>query len=181
MAHPPHDPPSRDPGGAGAAAHASADDEYSLTPPGAGYEHTDANVWIIVKFGLWLAISAAVIHVGMWLAFALFVQLREGAQPEFPLALGQERRLPTGARLQPIPVNEILQFRIQEESVLQNYRWIDRDGGRVQIPISEAMRLTVERGLPSRAQDQPDAPTPATSGLLPSDSSAGRTMERRRQ
>ena len=28
--------------------------EYRVTPPGAGHEHTDANVWLIAKFGLWL-------------------------------------------------------------------------------------------------------------------------------
>jgi hypothetical protein len=211
MAHQHHDPPARERVGEAravahhhdAVGHASADDEYLVTPPGAGYEHTDASVWIIVKFGLWLAVSAIVIHIGMWFAFGLMVQWREGAVPEYPLAQGQEQRQPAGARLQPIPANDIYQFRTQEEGVLRNYRWIDRDGGRVQIPISEAMRLTVERGLPSRAT-APDPAAPAASaqaadpaqqgdganaavpplpplGFLPSDSSAGRTMERRRQ
>ena len=212
MAHRHPGPPSRERAEARAVAHhhdavghASADDEYLVTPPGAGYEHTDASVWIIVKFGLWLAVSAIVIHIGMWFAFGLMVQWREGAVPEYPLAQGQEQRLPAGARLQPIPVNDIFQFRTQEEGVLRNYRWIDREGGRVQIPITDAMRLTVERGLPSRAT-APDAAAPAASaqagdvaqqgnaaeadavvpalppfGYLPADSSAGRTMERRRQ
>lgn len=182
MAHEHHDDPhSRHrAGAAGAAGHASPDDEYALTPPGAGYEHTDASVWIIAKFGLWLAVSAIVIHVGMWFVFGLMAQWREGAVLEYPLAQGQEQRRPSGARLQPIPANDIYQFRTQEEGVLRNYGWIDREGGRVQIPIAEAMRLTVERGLPARAQEQPDQAAPAP-GLLPADSSAGRTMERRRQ
>ena len=180
MAHHDHDPAHAF-GGAGALAHAPTDPEYAVTPPGAAHEHTDASVWIIVKFGLWLAISAVVIHVGLWLAFALLVQWKEGAEPEFPLAQGQEQRLPAGARLQPIPANEILTFRTHEEEVLHNYRWIDRDGGRVQIPIDAAMRLTVERGLPSRTQPPDAAAVPATPGLLPADSSSGRTMERRRQ
>ena len=180
MAHQHHDPPARvHAGQASLVAHGSADDEYLVTPPGAGYEHTDASVWIIVKFGLWLAVSAIVIHIGMWFAFGLMVQWREGTVPEYPLAQGQEVRLPTGARLQPIPVNDVYQFRLQEEGVLRNYRWIDREGGRVQIPIEDAMRLMVERGLPARAQ-QPDPAAPP-SGLLPADSSSGRTMERRRQ
>ena len=183
MAHQHHDPPAHARvAAAGAHGHASADDEYLVTPPGAGYEHTDANVWIIVKFGLWLAISAVVISAGMWLVFGMMYQWREGADPEFPLAQGQERRLPAGARLQPIPANEAYQFRIQEEGVLHNYRWIDREGGRAQIPIDEAMRLTVERGLPSRAQpSDPAAAPPVAPGFLPADSSSGRTMERRRQ
>lgn len=215
QAHPAH-PEHHD-----VVGHASADDEYLVTPPGAGYEHTDASVWIIVKFGLWLAISAIIIHIGMIFVFALFVEQREEAEPTFPLAVGQERRLPTGARLQPIPVNDMYQFRQQEDQVLGGYRWVDRDAGRVQIPIAEAMRLTVERGLPARAaqpgtpaaetqgavtppvqggpaaapaqgepagaQGQPLEPQPgdvqrlAAPDLMPADSSAGRTMERRRQ
>jgi hypothetical protein len=160
--------------------HQSAEDEYLVTPPGSGHEHTDANVWLIAKFGFWLLISAIVVHVGMWLLFALGVERREGAELQFPLAQGQGRRLPVEPRLQAIPVNEIYPFRLQEENVLQNYRWIDRERGRVQIPISEAMSVVVRRGLPARAQ-QSDAPTAATPSLLPADSSAGRTMERRSQ
>jgi hypothetical protein len=169
MAHQHHD----------ASHHSSADDEYLLTPPGAGHEHTDANVWIIAKFGLWLMISAIVISVGMGLMFRLFVEQSEEAEHVFPLAVGQGERLPAEPRLQRFPANEITGFRQQEQNILRNYGWIDRDGGRVQIPISEAMRLMVERGLPVRAQP-PDAQPADISGLLPADSSSGRTMERRR-
>lgn len=208
MAHQHHDP-HQPAGAAGVVGHGSADDEYSVTPPGAGYEHTDASVGIIVKFGLWLAVSAIVIHVGLWFTFELMVQWRETAVAEYPLAEGQAPRRPSGATLQAIPANDIYLFRRQEENVLQNYRWIDREAGRVQIPIAEAMRLTVDRGLPARAQQPADAaadpaaaqPADATQtepaaqsgapasalpalpppGFLPADSSSGRTLERRRQ
>jgi len=61
------------------------------------------------------------------------------------------------------------------------------------MPIAEAMRRVVESGLPARAQQpaaasaEPAASKEATPqqtetlGLMPADSSAGRTMERRRQ
>jgi hypothetical protein len=171
-----------------AVDHLSADHEYAATPPGAAHEHTDANVWIIVKFGLWLAIAAVLVHIGMGLMFGLFVQRSEETEHVFPLAVGQGERLPAEPRLQRFPENEITDFRRQEANVLQTYGWIDREAGRVQIPIAEAMRLTVERGLPVRAQ-QPDTvpPPPAATGvpadetpaLVPADSSSGRTMERR--
>jgi hypothetical protein len=170
MAHQHHD----------AVGHATADDEYLVTPPGAGYEHTDASVWIIVKFGLWLAVAAIIIHIGLWFLFGAFVQSREEAVAAYPLATGQEQRLPAEPRLQAIPVNEIYQFRRQEEAILREYRWIDRENGRVQIPISEAMRLTVERGLPARAEPA-DGQAVATPGGMAADSSSGRTVERRRQ
>ena len=55
---------------------------------------------------------------------------------------------------------------------------MNKEAGIVHIPIEDAMRLTVERGLPSRT---PDGGQPRTPGLMPSDASAGRVMERRRQ
>ena len=124
------------------------------TPPGAGHEHTDANVWIIVKFGLWLAISAVVIHVGMWAACSTCSSssAKEPASRGIPLASGQEPRLPPEPRLQQFPANEIYEFRQRERTLLQRATaGSTAKAGVVHIPIEEAMRLTVERGLPSRA------------------------------
>ena len=179
------------------AGFVSPDPEYAVTPPGAGYEHTDAHPWVIAKFGLWLAVSAAIIHVGVVLMFNLFVDQRESASvPQFPLAIDSELRLPAEPRLQRFPANEAFTHRTQEQNALQTYGWVDRNAGTVRIPIEDAMRLTVERGLPSRAAapaaaaagdaaagDAAAAPAAAaeTPGLMPADSSSGRTMERRRQ
>ena len=160
--------------------HAVGEGEYGLTPPGAGHEHTDANVWIIVKFGLWLAVSAILIHIGMGFVFGLFVQQREEVDHTYPLAVGQEQRLPAAPRLQQFPVNERYEFQQQEAAALDSYRWVNRQTGQVQVPIDEAKRLTLERGLPSRVPQQDTAPA-AVPGLIPADSSSGRTMERRRQ
>lgn len=168
MAH--HDP----------AGHGSPDDQYLETPPGAGYEHTDASVRIIVKFLGWLLVSAIVIHFGLGLFYQVLIDrsMETGEQP-YPLAVAQEPRLPPMPRLQQFPQSERYQFQLGEENLLQNYGWMNKNAGIVHIPISEAMRLTVERGLPTRA---PGAAQPVeTPGLMPSDSSAGRTMERRRQ
>ena len=87
---------------------------------------------------------------------------RAGAGREFPLAEGQEPRLPAGPRLQRFPANEIFDFRQRENAELNGYGWMDRNAGTVHIPIAEAMRLTVERGLPSRAQPAPATAPPAT-------------------
>jgi hypothetical protein len=169
MAHDPH------------AAHASADDEYLNPPGGSGHEHTDANVSMIVQFALWLTASAVVVHILMWFMFALFVDLRERSGPaEFPLASEQGPRLPSGPRLQPKPANEIYDFHRQETAVLDGYSWVDKNAGTVRIPISEAMRLTLERGLPARPADAAGGQSDA-SLLVPTDASSGRRLERRRQ
>lgn len=163
-----------------ATGHGSPDDQYLETPPGAGYEHTDASVWIIAKFLLWLAVSAVVVHIGLGLIYALMIEqaMQVGEQP-YPLAAQQEERLPPPPRLQQDPSQDLRVFRGDENTLLTRYGWMNKNAGIVHIPVDEAMRLTVERGLPSRAQDaaQPQ-PTP---GLMASDASSGRTMERRRQ
>ena len=161
-----------------AAAHASPDDEYLETPAGSTYEHTDASVGVIVKFLLWLAISAVVIHIGLGLIYAILIdRALETGEQRYPLAATQGERLPPMPRLQQFPRNELYDFRRGEQEFLEGYGWMNKEAGIVHIPIEEAMRLTVERGLPSRAPAAGEAV--ATPGMMPSDASAGRVMERR--
>ena len=156
-------------------------DQYGATPPGAGYEHTDANIWIIAKFLFWLAVAAAIIHVGLGLLFGLFVSQRvEHTDPRYPMAVREGERLPPEPRLQGAPGSQypreaILNFRTGEEAVLQQYGWVDKGAGTVHIPIQEAMRLMLDRkAFQSRSESPADDPS-----RLPADSSAGRTLEKR--
>ena len=163
-----------------AHAHRTADDEY-LEVPGSSYEHTDANVWAIVKFGIWLIITALVVHVGIGVMYGALV---EGAkEPEdgrrYPLVSAGAAALPPEPRLQESPSREIERFRADEERRLHEYGWVNKEQGVVHIPIDDAMRLLMERGLPTRPADAANA-APGGS-MLASDASAGRVMERRRQ
>jgi hypothetical protein len=163
-------------------AHAShADLEYLVNPPGTEYEHTDASVWTIFKFGVWLVISAVVIHIGLGLLYWLYKEQSSATQEQpYPLATAMEPRQPPPPRLQQFPRNEITDFRLQEETKLNSYGWANKDAGTVHIPIDDAMKLLLQRGaLQSRPEN---AAQPAvTPGLMPSDASSGRVMERRRQ
>jgi hypothetical protein len=161
------------------APHASPDDEYLETPSGATYEHTDATVSHIVKFLAWIAVAAVVVHVGLALMYGLLIdRAMESGEPRYPLAAAQGERLPPAPRLQQFPRNEIFVFRRDEEALLRGYGWMNRAEGVVHIPIEEAMRLTVERGVLTSRIAEGQAATP---GLMPTDASAGRLMERRRQ
>lgn len=162
-----------------AVGHASADHEYLETPPGSTYEHTDANVWIIAKFLIWLAVSAAIIHVGLGLIYAMLIdRAMETGEQQYPLAPAQGERLPPSPRLQQFPQNELYDFRRGEQAFLEGYGWMNKEAGIVHIPIEDAMRLMVERGIPVRT---PAGEAVETPGMMPSDASAGRLMERRRQ
>jgi hypothetical protein len=157
--------------------HRSADDEY-LPVEGSSYERTDANVWAIVKFGLWLAVTALIVHVGMGLMYALLIErAKETTEQRYPLATTNDAKLPAEPRLQQYPHLEMETYAESQRQRLNSYGWIDKEQGRVHMPIDDAMRLMVERGLPAR----PDDPEAAQSGMMATDASSGRVMEKRRQ
>ena len=54
----------------------------------------------------------------------------------------------------------IAAFRKEEAEILTTYGVVDREKGIFRIPIEEAMKLTLERGLPVQA-DPAASPTPA--------------------
>ena len=69
-----------------------------------------------------------------------------------PLAADQQTRLPPEPRLQTNPREDLRLLREQEDAILKSYGWVDRPAGVVRIPIEEAMKLTVQRGLPARQE-----------------------------
>jgi len=164
----------------GVAGHSSVDDQYLETPPGSTYEHTDAHVGPMIKFAMWLVISAVIVYVGMAAMYWLLV--RESTEPagaqRYPLAV--TGRLPAEPRLQQFPGNELYEFRMKEDAELHSYGWVDKNAGTVRIPIEDAMRLMLERNaLITRPVDTAKPPEPVD--MFPSDSSSGRVLEKRRQ
>ena len=161
--------------------HASPDDEYAFTPEGASYEHTDAAIAPVAKFLFWLFIAAIITHFGLAGVYKLMIDQgvkSEASERRYPLAATEEPRMPPVPRLQQFPRNELYTFRNEERDRLQTYGWESKAAGTVHIPIEEAMKLMVERGLPAQATD---AAQPAVVGMMPADSSSGRTLEKRRQ
>ena len=128
-------------------------DERGEANPEVHHETTDINIRGVFAFGGALIVAAVFIHFGVWLLF-LFLTGREAQklQPEYPLAVGQETRLPPEPRLQANPREDLRRLREEEDAILNNYAWADKNAGTVRLPIGEAMRLTVERGLPVRQE-----------------------------
>jgi hypothetical protein len=119
------------------------------------HETSDVNFRAILTFGIGLIVAAALIHVLLWLLFVYFQnrEARAGARP-LPLAAEQQNRLPPEPRLQTNPRQDLGELRAGEDAILNSYGWVDKATGVVRIPIEEAMRLTVERGLPARPAEQ---------------------------
>jgi hypothetical protein len=121
--------------------------------PDVHHEESDVNIRAIFGFGIGLAVAGIVISFFVWVLFEYF-EARENRKvtPEFPLAAQQGNRLPPEPRLQTNPRADLADLRAQEENVLNTYGWVDKNASVVRIPIAEAMKLTVQRGLPARQE-----------------------------
>jgi hypothetical protein len=124
--------------------------------PTVHHETTDVNIRAIFAFGAGLVVSAVIISFVVWVLFKYF-EAREARRvtPEYPLAATQEQRKPPEPQLQTNPREDLQQLRAEEEQILNSYGWVDKNAGVVRIPIEEAMKLTVQRGLPARTASEP--------------------------
>lgn len=120
--------------------------------PDVHHEESDVNIRAIFGFGAALMVVAAVVHLLIYVLFGYFT-IREGVQApaEYPLAASQGHREPPEPRLQTDPRQDLADLRAKEDGQLGSYGWVDKNAGVVRIPIDEAMKLTLERGLPARA------------------------------
>jgi hypothetical protein len=115
------------------------------------HEESDVNVRGIFAFAAALVVVAVIVHVAMWLLLRFFdVRADRQDRIDYPLAVEQERRLPPEPRLQTNPREDLQNLRTSENEILTSYGWVDRNAGVVRIPIDEAIKLTLQRGLPAR-------------------------------
>jgi hypothetical protein len=121
--------------------------------PAVTHEESDVNIRGILAFGAGLIVVAVVIHLLIYVLFGYF-DSREARKVmvEYPLAAGQADRLPPEPRLQTNPRQDLIDLRAKEDEILGSYGWVDRNAGVVRIPVDAAIKLTLERGLPSRTE-----------------------------
>jgi hypothetical protein len=128
-----------------------ANDAINAGPAPSHHEESDVDIRGVLIFAAGLVVVTAFIGVVVWGLFRYFNARDESTSaPSFPLAVSQERRLPPEPRLQTNPREDLRQLREAEQDTLTTYGWVDRNAGIVRIPIDDAIRLTLQRGLPSR-------------------------------
>jgi hypothetical protein len=146
------------------------DPEYGPTPPGAQYEHTDIDPSIGYRFAVWLTVamvlSVGIVYGTFWV-FEGQRRARDEAARQFPLAAGVDKEAPS-PRLQTQPFKDIYLLKQHASERLEQFGWVDKDGGIVHLPIDYAMELTLKQGLPVRAVAAEGV------GRVAQDSSAGR-------
>jgi hypothetical protein len=149
----------------------------------AGYEITDVNVNGIVVFLASLGAFVAVFFVfcfGMGKVINTAILKSDGPPNKWNLIGAQPQgkrqdltsnavmeqnqlnqmvqRFPT-PRLQTDDGNqEIAEMHTREDLLLDNYSWVDRTSGKVRIPISRAMQIIAEHGLPVAPQEEQTEP-----------------------
>jgi hypothetical protein len=139
-----------------------------------GHEETDAEIGPLVRFAIFLAALTAVSAV-LTIGLYRYLDSREIAEkaPRYPLAAGVERPLPPAPRLQTYPFDDVKALRREEAMLLDHYAWIDKNAGAVRIPVSRAIELLAERGLPHRAAPEAAPAVPAAEAPAPATAAAG--------
>lgn len=145
--------------------------------PHVSYERRDVNVIQITGFGIGLLVAFMVSVAAMWVLFEYFKQREDKVNPPNPPSMMSEKqKLPPEPRLQAEPIGELKKMRDNEQMLLTSYGWVDSAKGTVHIPIDKAIDMVAQKGLPSKVS--------ATGGdhdgyrMIPSDASAGRTLEK---
>jgi hypothetical protein len=136
-------------------------------PQTSGVEEDNIDLKAVFGFGIGLAIVTIAAHLLMLWMWKAEVAAVDASNPPmvYPLAAGQEDRRPPIPRLQDGvetfgPKQDLLEFRASEDVILNGYSWVDRNNNIVRIPVADAMKLTTQRGLPTREQGEAPAATP---------------------
>ena len=126
------------------------------------HERSDANVLAVALLGLSVLVTVAAAQPVVDILFAWLDRREQARSPALSPLAGDQ--MPPPPRLEVSPPIDLLRFRADEERLLGQYAWLDRQQGIVRIPIDRAMELVLERGLPApehpRARNELLPPTP---------------------
>jgi hypothetical protein len=115
------------------------------------HEESDVNVRAIFGFGAGLLAVGLVVQVLLWLLMNYYTKQAAQVPRNFPLSADYQQQAPPEPRLQVHPQQDLRDLRAREDAVLHGYGWVDKNTGVARIPIEEAMKIVVQRGLPARA------------------------------
>jgi hypothetical protein len=143
-----------------------------------GYEHRDFQPKVLLFSGLGLLLVMGLILIA--------ITAYEASVTRLPVTVDRPQELiqglsastaptPPAPRLEAQSGQSYALYRAAQEQKLSSYRWVDRQAGRVAIPIDRAMDLVAQQGLPSRAT--PTATVRDRGQTSPSRSSSGRVEE----
>lgn len=136
---------------------------------GVGHEGSALKIGPVVWFMIGLGVATVIVFLLMAGLFDAFAN-RAGKSEDRPSPLaGERQKLPPEPRLQLAPttaeqledkrppnikedhpLQEMKRVRAEEDAKLNSYGWVDEKSGVVHIPIEDAKRLLLEKGLAVR-------------------------------
>ena len=119
------------------------------------YEKSDATVRPLYQFLFWISVITILTAIFAFVVLRALESWRDQASTRPAMAQPQDAQVPPGPRLLIREPLDLAKFRAEEAAILNSYGVVDAEKGIYRIPIAEAMRLTLERGLPG------PVPTPA--------------------
>jgi hypothetical protein len=142
---------------------------------GPGFEQQDLGSRPIYGFLVSLVVIGVLTYYVLWGVFHLLESYNRSHQPPVsPMVKAeQETREPVASttsqkilrefpepRLEDNERTELAPVRYREEQVLNSYGWVDQNAGVARIPITKAMELIAQRGLPTTPQAGNAPPSP---------------------
>ena len=153
------------------------------------HEHADVDLRAVIGSAIVLFVVVVASQLLMWALFVVFDKQAAANEPSVsPLAappatmpqnqIGTAVFTPETVAGPHLLTNEpmnLLQQRDKEQKVLHGYGWVNQAAGVARMPIDEAKKLIVERGLPVREGEEV---SPMLGTRLPArgESSGGRTI-----
>ena len=115
--------------------------------PDVAFEKEDVRATPILQFLVGLAVTTVVVAFllyGFYGAMSAYVASQQPAPPHMKFAPDRQPPLPL---LQELPLKDVTTLRAEEDALLTTYGWVDKGKGKIRIPVAEAMRIIVDRGL----------------------------------
>ncbi len=152
------------------------DSHAGMHNPDVAHEEADINIRTVLMFAGGLAVIIVVSAMLMGLVFrALSSQAASNDPQVSPLARPAGQSPPAPNLLTNEPA-ELRKWQAEEAAKLQGYGWVDQQGGVARLPIEEAKKLIVQRGLPVRAAGAVEDPRTGTRAPAYGEASGGRTI-----
>ena len=136
---------------------------------GVGHESSDLKIAPVVWFVIGLSVATIVIGFLVWGLFSTLGSREQRSSGSASPLAGERQKLPPEPRLQLAPstveqlegnkppnlkedhpLQEMKRLRAEEEKTLNSYGWVDQQTGTVRIPIDEAKKRLLEKGIPAR-------------------------------
>lgn len=149
----------------------------------AGYEKSDLKSGPIYWSGAIILIVTIIVMVLMWVQlFWYYASANQADRTVTPLVTAPptpQERTYSQPPLEVSPARHWAEFKAVQDELVSGYGWADETSYRVRIPVERALELVLERNvIPARSEAEWNAVIDKGRDM-PSDSSAGRAVERR--